>query len=929
MKNVRIILLLSVILFFFYFIKIKEGFGPNDLLSFITGETEDSTSDSVEEEAEEQNIQTLCPTSSSSTTEGRRKNTSLMDICSTHDSVKNLNDNIQDLPPATLVYPKDPVSITYSHFLPEDLNSDNTTISYNEQQISFSNILKDSQNSLQTWWNYNFHDSTETPKINIKDSDDNEINTNIDLVYLSGCSQIITPDESSPNNDNTPLHCHHNKDMNTCNLQEHCVWDALCEQPYRNEEHSNKIFTPKECILNGGIFRSDLLHYAKNTIVNDEISTSFNMKDITDLWFKTSNSLDAGQNDSDSCSFNPTNLQDSYLSKLTQSSEITDSYLDISCYPPLMKIMFGETDDIDDSIGLESNSDSIKTTNNGAIFKSDNSYNNPMNLFDFRIDDPDCTWSQRMDTPEDFRQCFNKDINYNLLPSITDWSSYTCDKWSTDNPTDNCSTNTENTRLNSEKIIENSNLSNDTLKEYCCLPPYTCTNINGVVPNDQDVTRFSCPQDSRLNANVETCSEEGCTSEECCSPAFMCDNIHGVDSGQESFSCQGDTFLKDNPDNCSNDGCSQSNCCEEHPLCTSHYSSDEDCPGGEYLDTTSRCLSENCDDINDCCIPKAVCTESHCNTDYRLKSGTKCPTDDSSCNNSICCDPEPTCSEMDVTCDTGFVLDGNVIYNPDNPNGCCMEDTIVCGNPNDGAATLQAIIDDQRRGYWRDHQPGNMGEQCNSNNDSEIWTYTGNIQDLESRQQIQQRLLWFTPPSSTCGAEAESFQCPADKPILDTYTPCQGDTCNIDNCCKEDTYFCVQGPDISTDGSGSGSGPGGSNTTNVIYQNAGDPPDTISQDPSCSSDTLTNFIWESCSTALSSIDLSSYPYIGNIYQACRVEPPSEQSGHGDAHIPKTLNTQPTCSADICTTGKVLRSNPPPICSSETCTVDECCEDENT
>ena len=88
MKNVKIILLLSVILSFFYFIKINEGFGPNDLLSFITGET-DNPDDSVEEEVEEQNIQRLCPTSSSTSTEGRRKNTSLMDICSTHDSVKN------------------------------------------------------------------------------------------------------------------------------------------------------------------------------------------------------------------------------------------------------------------------------------------------------------------------------------------------------------------------------------------------------------------------------------------------------------------------------------------------------------------------------------------------------------------------------------------------------------------------------------------------------------------------------------------------------------------------------------------------------------------------------------------------------------------------------------------------------------------------
>ena len=51
------------------------------------------------------------------------------------------------------------------------------------------------------------------PKINIKDSNNEEINTNVDLVYLSGCSQIITSEESGANNGNTALQCHHNKNM--------------------------------------------------------------------------------------------------------------------------------------------------------------------------------------------------------------------------------------------------------------------------------------------------------------------------------------------------------------------------------------------------------------------------------------------------------------------------------------------------------------------------------------------------------------------------------------------------------------------------------------------------------------------------------------------------------------------------------------------
>ena len=806
MKNVRIILLLSVILFFFYFIKINEGFGLYDILDFLTPGTDDTTATTTTAATTTATTttaatttaatnnggttgttgattQTVCPTytttSTTASSDTRRNNTSLMNICSTDDAVRNLNDNILGLPDATLIYPKDPVSIKYLKLLPEDLTLGNTTITEGENtnEVEFTSILKDSQNKLQTWWEYDFKDA-ETPEINIKDSNNEEINTNIDLVYLSGCSQIITSEESSANNGNngkTALHCHLNKDMNACNSQDNCVWDALCEQPHRNEEHSNKIFTPKECILNGGIFRTDLLHYAKNTIVNDKISTSFNMKDITDLWSGINNQLDvnglvAGQNDSDSCGFFPSDSRGSELVDSSNNS-IEESQSDISCYPPLMNSMFGETPDIDDILGFDKDNEKITTTNSGAIFKSDNSYNKPNNFFNFNFDNRDCDWSKRMDTRESFAQCFNEDIDQNTLPSISEWSDYTCDKWSTDNPHDNCSTNTGKTRLNSNKTIENSNLSNDILKEYCCLPSYTCTNIHGVDPNDHDVTQFSCPQDFRLSSNHDTCSEDGCNPDDCCSPAFTCDNIHGVDSDQESFSCQGDTFLKDNSDNCSNDGCTQPNCCEEPPLCISHYPSDEHCPDDQYLDTTARCSTSDCS-VSDCCIPKAACIESNCNTDYRLKGGTYCPTDEGSCSNSICCDPDPTCSDMSggIECITGKKLDGNRIWRDYNTGLCCIDDALP-----------------------------------------------------------------LSPPRSNCGAEAETFQCPDDS-ILDTYKPCQGDNCVADNCCKDDTYFC-KGQDFNDEQG---------NTKNVIYQDAVLPQGSISDNDPCSglSDTLTNFVWE-------------------------------------------------------------------------------------
>ena len=242
------------------------------------------------------------------------------------------------------------------------------------------------------------------------------------------------------------------------------------------------------------------------------------MKDIQDIWSGITNNFDAtgmvgGQNDSDSCGFLPPQIE--------QSSKMEASYGDISCYPPFMKNMFGDTQDFDDILGLDADDEKITATNSGAIHKSDNSYNKPKNFFNFRFNNNDCKWSKRMNTPEQFAHCFNEVIDLKTLPSISEWSNYTCDRWSTANPDDNCSTNTGNTRLNSRKIIENPNLpnlSNDILKEYCCLPDYTCTNIQGV---EQDVTQFSCPsRKTILNINADTCSGEGCSREVVLCPKY-------------------------------------------------------------------------------------------------------------------------------------------------------------------------------------------------------------------------------------------------------------------------------------------------------------------------------------------------------------------------------------------------------------------------
>lgn len=841
MKNVKIILLLSVIISLIYFTKINEGFLLYEVFKdLIGGGKTSATTDNLE----------CHPTQSSSE---NAKNTAFVELCSLDDSIRNLN-NILQTPKNNIVLPKDPIDIKYLQFLSNNVNTTNSKI--NDTKLTDINLY-------ESFWEYDFETQANTPKITLKNQNNNDITSGVgvDLLYLSGCSEIIEDEDATKNN------CHSHTDMHSCNESLKCVWDALCEQPHRPSADFDKVYTPKECVLHGGIFRTDLLRFANNDIISNNISTTFNKSKLNSFITQLTTDRTNNKNDSDSCSSIPnSNNVNIFLSSI-RASKNTDSYFNSSCYLEIISKNFPY-----DLVNIDN--DQFVETN--VLYKTNNAYNTPQDLLEFKYQDSNCKWSQRADDPERWANCFNTNVDYSKLTQ-TGWSNYTCQNWSNENPTNNCLQNINGkTRLNPDIIISETNDTIEKIKDACCLNEKTCSNIHGVDPTEQDVTRFSCPQDFRLSSNHDTCSEDGCNPADCCSPAFTCANIHGVDSDQESFSCRGNTFLKDNPDNCSNDGCSQSNCCEEHPMCTSHYTNNEGpiedardggeqrsaCPAGFYLDTNARCSTSDCSDDDDhCCKQKFVCTESHCNTGYRLKSGSSCPTDDRSCNQSICCEPETTCSGMSVSCPESYILDGNQIYTSD--GSCCIDGT----------------------------QP-------------------------------------LTLPSSNCGAEAESFHCPADKPILDTYRPCTGDSCDVDHCCKTETYFC-KGPDFN-DEQGNGK--------NVIYQNARDPPspDTISRDPSCSSDTLTNFIWESCSTALSSIDLSSidlssYPYIGNIYQACRVEPPSVLSGQGDATIPPEVDnpSQPICPADICTTGKVPKSNQPPICNSYPCTVDECCEDENS
>ena len=109
MKNVKIILLLSVFISFFCFVKINEGFGLSDLsdiYGYLTG------ADDTEKTGDEL----------------LREHTKLYSD-RPDDAVRNLNSMIDPLPNATMVYPKDPVEIINFGFLTKDLGN-GTTISH-------------------------------------------------------------------------------------------------------------------------------------------------------------------------------------------------------------------------------------------------------------------------------------------------------------------------------------------------------------------------------------------------------------------------------------------------------------------------------------------------------------------------------------------------------------------------------------------------------------------------------------------------------------------------------------------------------------------------------------------------------------------------------------------------------------------------------
>ena len=115
MKNVKIILLLSVIISLIYFTKINEGFLLYEVFKdLIGGGKTSATTDNLE----------CHPTQSSSE---NAKNTAFVELCSLDDSIRNLN-NILQTPKNNIVLPKDPIDIKYLQFLSNNVNTTNSKI---------------------------------------------------------------------------------------------------------------------------------------------------------------------------------------------------------------------------------------------------------------------------------------------------------------------------------------------------------------------------------------------------------------------------------------------------------------------------------------------------------------------------------------------------------------------------------------------------------------------------------------------------------------------------------------------------------------------------------------------------------------------------------------------------------------------------------
>jgi hypothetical protein len=910
MKNVRIILLLSVILCFLYFIKIHEG--VDGFFDFLGSDDQGTAST---DETSETNM-CVPDDSQELTAEESRIRSSLMETCHEDDSIRFLNNAIADLPEATLVYPLDPASLKYfnitsipttpstpsnTHY---SLDPNNTKISYNNNSDnSFNNIIKDDNGDLQRWWKYDFFENTETPKINIKNSENEDIHTNVDLVYLSGCSQIIR-------NDNTPQTCYKNTNLVHCNLQEDCVWDALCEQPIRGDDENDKIYTPKECIRKHGIFRADLLQYATNTIVNDlddnnekKISTSFNVEKIGSLWGKLTSEQTAEQNDSDSCSFFPTDIYN------TEDGYLFDSYFDSSCYNPVLKKI--GLPDLDKTIGLETDNGMINI-NRGGISEVDNPYNIPQNFFSFKHSDT-CNWSKRSESPEAFSRCFDTNIKFTDLPQ-GEWQAEKCTKWSTSN-LENCSSNDVKTILNTESdrtIPPDYNL--EKIKEYCCLPQKTCDNSLGINTKNEEtptLTPYTCEEpgyklslprkgyectgtatDHTISCSSKLIPQEciaidGCSwSSPCgdgeCTDDICCERSRTCSDASTDISCSETSHLKSNLEEsyCLNDegntvDCDDSNfqdqCCLPNPSCHDHEIQGNTCNNETILttDVEQKCTDQDCSDFQaTCCLPKASCSSYTCSEHEGLvpKIGAEgntpnCDThENSSCNNDTCCELQETCGQKRITCDSGKILDENRIFVDD--SSCCIDDGASLTPPRNICAN--------------ELYPGECNDEAGAN-----------------------------LPNST----------------VDNWKICPDQDCDYASCCPEisEKYFC-RGPEA---------------TRSVIDNGVIQPASSSNlEGVPCGEEGL-GFTWHSCYEAFNyindgpgwnSYDLFQYPYIGDLFRACDLEPPSPLV-IAPEKIPARLDVQPTCSPDICNSPRVLKTPPPQICSSYPCTEEECCETE--
>jgi len=351
------------------------------------------------------------------------------------DAIRTLNDSFTDTTSETevsgvgLIYPSFPADIRQFKYIRGDKDSTSISFKGNSYNIPSETVSQDAADSQQEYLIHNpnkmidISDITDGAWITNDDNensnavlsiteDDNNIQSGIDLVYVSGCTQIAGRGEETGQCSDPDLNdidkCHaNNGDGQTC------VWDIICEQPHRPDAEKKMVYTPQECIDRGGVVRTDLLQKIKTKGTNGGYVYSI-LENTVPSYFENIryflSSMGDGGNSSDNCNWSGTS---------DNTGKNYESFFDATCQAPLVSLMGINANSYR---YLGSNVDDYLTQTDTGYMRKDNKYYKSADIFKWDFSDTNCKWSSRVSNAEEYNQC-SKESTYKDGAN-TDWEYY-------------------------------------------------------------------------------------------------------------------------------------------------------------------------------------------------------------------------------------------------------------------------------------------------------------------------------------------------------------------------------------------------------------------------------------------------------------------------------------------------------------------------